>query len=382
MDHSIQSGEISLENVLLQNLTESTKIEKGYFHHFLKQQSHTQRTSSLLTVFLSFVSILYCHQFGPAIGALGMLGFATCGDSFVSFIAANSLTGIGGAMTSVGAGLYLADISTPVNRARTTAPLMVTALLGFSIGPALGGVVAETYGYHMPFYITAVGMSLGSISAMIYLPETLKKKQNVLNAQVLKLESVSKQWLDMLKIRKIQGINSVTFTTGILQGAGPVTGIIFATEILGMSMGELGIMFTVAVAGMAPASLLGAKISDTLKNRSTMMLPGLLISAATLGLQPLCTSMLPYATLVVIRSVAEGGCVMSNVSPYIIDNTTEEQRAQGMAMRNMGQDVGILVGATSMGLLSQMVGVVEAMYTCATLQTIAAVFFWERTRDV
>ena len=53
-------------------------------------------------------------------------------------------------------------------------------------------------------------------------------------------------------------------------------------------MGELGIMFTVAVAGMAPASLLGAKISDTLKNRSTMMLPGLLISAATLGLQPLC----------------------------------------------------------------------------------------------
>ena len=41
---------------------------------------------------------------------------------------------------------------------------MVTALLGFSIGPALGGVVAETYGYHMPFYITAVGMSLGSQS--------------------------------------------------------------------------------------------------------------------------------------------------------------------------------------------------------------------------
>ena len=44
---------------------------------------------------------------GPAVAAVGMLGFAASGDSFAAFIAANALAGVGGAMTSAGAGLYL-----------------------------------------------------------------------------------------------------------------------------------------------------------------------------------------------------------------------------------------------------------------------------------
>ena len=50
-------------------------------------------------------------------------------------------------------------------------------------------------------------------------------------------------------------------------------------------------------------------------------------------------------------------------------------------MRNMGQDVGILLGATSMGALSQVAGIEAAMYTTATLQAVAAFFFWSRTRE-
>lgn len=60
---------------------------------------------------------------------------------------------------------------------RTMAPLMTTALLGFAVGPALGGLVAETYGLHAPFLITAGGMMMGAASALVFLPETLQRRQ-------------------------------------------------------------------------------------------------------------------------------------------------------------------------------------------------------------
>ena len=42
--------------------------------------------------------------------------------SFTELALCSALAGVGGALTVAGSGLYLADISTPRNRARTTAP--------------------------------------------------------------------------------------------------------------------------------------------------------------------------------------------------------------------------------------------------------------------
>jgi MFS family permease len=81
---------------------------------------------------------------GPTVGALGFLGYAMGSNSFHSLVACSVVTRVGGAITSVGSGLFLSDMSTPLNRARTMAPLMTTALLGFAIGPAMSGYLAET----------------------------------------------------------------------------------------------------------------------------------------------------------------------------------------------------------------------------------------------
>lgn len=119
------------------------------------------------------------------------------------------------------------------------APLMVTALLGFAVGPALGGTVAEMYGIHVPFFICAAGMATGSVSALVFLPETLRRKSGTAadNGEVKKVLPAWQQWRDMIKMAPIQGINGVTFMMGVLQGASPVTGILYATEVLEMSTG-------------------------------------------------------------------------------------------------------------------------------------------------
>lgn len=157
--------------------------------------------------------------------------------------------------------------------------------------------------------------------------------------------------------------------------------VFFCFFVFFLIEGELGAMFTVCVLAMAVVVKPATAFSDKLRNRSRMILPGLVISAGCLAVQPMCGAVGTYVALQITRSVADAACVMPNVSPFIIDNTSAEQRAHALAMRNMGQDVGILLGATSMGVLSQVAGVPAAMYTTALLQTVAAIFFWTRTRD-
>ena len=368
---------------------------------------------------------------GPAIGAVGMLVFAYS-NSFPEFVLANTLAGVGGACTTAGAGLYLADISTPLNRARTMAPLMVTALLGFAVGPALGGIVAENYGLHAPFLITAGGMFAGSASAYVFLPETLKRMSSSVGAGSagagtgsgpepesesgsgsgsgsgtgLGLGSTDttsgnrthtsgddlsgegavveptalEQWQAMMRQPALQGINAVVFMTGFSQGAGPVTGILYATEHLGMSTGEVGFMFTACVLAMAAVVQPATGMSDRVKDRSSIMWPGLLVGSACFAAQSQCLSMWPYVGFAVLRALADAACVMPNVTPYIIDHTAEEQRAQALAMRNMVQDVGMLVGAAGMGLVTQVYGVQTAMLATGALQACAATVLFVRRR--
>lgn len=329
---------------------------------------------------------------GPAVGSLGYLGYAMGGDTFGALVAASAMTGIGGAMTSVGSGLFLSDISTPLNRARTMSPLMTTALLGFAMGPAVGGFIAETYSLHAPFLVTATGMGLASLSALALLPETRRRE---LHKRVAKestsqkvdgnknITSVPQMWKQLFRIQSMQGISAVAFMSGMLQGAGPVTTILFATETLNMSPGELGIMFCFQILAMSVMIQPATALSDRYRNttcRSVLILPGLVVSAAILAVQPFSTTMWEFAGLGALRAICDAMFVMPNVTPFIMDTTTQEQRAQALAIRNMSQDVGILVGATSLGALSQFSSVPTAMFTAAGLQAVATLFFYNRTQ--
>ena len=53
-----------------------------------------------------------------------MLGLASA-DSFLHLALANGCVGVGSATALAGAGLYLADLSTPRNRAQTNAPVNI-----------------------------------------------------------------------------------------------------------------------------------------------------------------------------------------------------------------------------------------------------------------
>lgn len=309
---------------------------------------------------------------GPAFGAVSMTCIGLSG-TFPQLVACSAASGIGGTMIMTGAGLYLNDIATPRNRARTTAPLMMTAIMGFAAGPALGGLLAQSYGLQAPFFVCAGGMTLASLSALAQLPET--KRETIGAKEGL---STVQQWRKLMGRPALQGIIAQVVSSGFANGAAPVSVVLFASEILNMSPSMIGLMFTAQVLAMGVCIQPATKLSDKVaamksSSRLRVMMPGMLTSAFALSLQSQCWTPEMFIGAGVLASMGNA-FVMPNVSAYIMDNTKQDERAQALAMQRMAQDVGLLMGASSMGLVASTYGVATAMVTTATLQATAAIF--------
>src|SRR5690606_32911699 len=92
---------------------------------------------------------------GPPVTAVGMIG-SGFSQAIVQLLAWRFVAGAGSAMYMTGAQIYLADISTPENRARFIGTNQGALLLGVSIGPGVGGLIAEFWGLRAPFYVVGL----------------------------------------------------------------------------------------------------------------------------------------------------------------------------------------------------------------------------------
>jgi len=84
------------------------------------------------------------------------------------------IAGITGASITT-ASAYIADVSTPENRAKNFGLIGAAFGLGFIIGPVIGGLLGQ-YGPRVPFYATAILCLLNFIYGYFVLPESLKKE--------------------------------------------------------------------------------------------------------------------------------------------------------------------------------------------------------------
>lgn len=111
---------------------------------------------------------------------LSLLGFAvdylflalapTYGWLFVG----RTVAGITGASFTT-ASAYIADISTPENKAKNFGMIGAAFGVGFIVGPAIGGLLSG-WGVRAPFYAAAVLCLLNFLYGYFVLPESLKKE--------------------------------------------------------------------------------------------------------------------------------------------------------------------------------------------------------------
>lgn len=111
--------------------------------------------------------VLLLSLFGFSVNYL-LLAWA---PSFFWLIIGRTIAGIAGSSLST-ASAYIADISDASTRAKNFGLIGAAFGLGFIVGPALGGLVAE-FGVRAPFYTSSVLCLLNALYGYFILPESL-----------------------------------------------------------------------------------------------------------------------------------------------------------------------------------------------------------------
>lgn len=142
---------------------------------------------------------------GPFLTSIGM-GLTSTVESLYGLMGWRFVVGAGGSMQMAGAQTYLADISSPSNRARTMAPMQLGFSAGMALGPAIGGFLADILSVRQTFLITGMAIFGACLNNAIMCPETKPKSLDIdikdSDVGMLGLiKNTLTEWTDILKER-------------------------------------------------------------------------------------------------------------------------------------------------------------------------------------
>eukprot|EP01134_Creolimax_fragrantissima_P005016 CFRG5016T1 len=303
---------------------------------------------------------------GPILCSVSMLMHGHS-YSFEQLMFWRFIQGCGSAMMMMGAQLYLADISNNRNRARTMAPMSAAWSAGVSCGPAIGGYLADSYGFQSPFYFVSLAIACVALNNTFRITETSHKPPSVESRKelVMKIGSdmkrTSSRWLRLLKecknTRSVLALHTSFWATA--SGAQFTLLPLLATSQFDVSAGGLGQLFASLAIVNVVMSQPSAYFSDTF-GRKTSMVPGTLLVSASIGLTPFAQSWEQLMGLVVMWGF--GNSILGTApTSYLVDITKERDRSDALALMRSGGDLGLLLGATASGLIASSMGVGTAM---------------------
>lgn len=322
-----------------------------------------------------------------AIG-VGGIGLSTC---FEELYLCRLFTGLGVAALSSAATMTVTDISNPLNRASTFAPIMSAFAAGTALGPAIGGILCDTIGINPTFYLSGASyIGLAAVNSVL-LSETKSRpmtfpwqcEANTTRADVSireSFESALGQWVPLLSkppIRNVCGING--FYWFALSGSQMTILPLILTDPTGLAMTAttVGQVYM----GMSAVQVLGnpilAKIVDKVGKVPGIVTGCTLISFAMATL-PLCDD---FQQMCGILGIWATGSTLLSTAPisFISDNVDDKSRAQAIALLRTTGDVGFLIGASSMGALATWTGSLEmAMQSSSGILLTATGWFATR----
>ncbi|MBS1506214.1 MAG: TCR/Tet family MFS transporter [Bacteroidetes bacterium] len=193
--------------------------------------------------------VLLGSLFGFGVDFL-FLGFApTIEWLFVGRI----IAGVMGASFST-AGAYIADISTPENKAQNFGMMGAAFGLGFIIGPVLGGLLGS-YGSRVPFFAAAGLALLNFLYGYFILPESLKEENR--RAFTWKRANPIGTFKSLFRFKVIVGLFVSLALVNIAGHAIQSNWSYYTIEkfkwtpkLIGISLGVVGIVFSIVQGGL------------------------------------------------------------------------------------------------------------------------------------
>jgi len=358
------------------------------------------------------------------VGGIGLSLFPGFGTPWLFFC--RLLTGFGVSAFTGGSFMYIADISTVLNRTRTFAPGMAAFQGGSALGPAIGGGLVHAVGMGATYGI--VGVSFASLALMNYilLPETLDKstltpqpvgsgvKGSVVtetkivpagidttnsfpsikahpNPNVMKIpnhdnllsicQKTLSSWRQLLthtNIRDIVSLNCAYWMT--ISGVQMTLLPLFMVDPLHLHPSQIGISFAVMSIISVLSSYKIASLADHVGKIEMTILGALLVTGSVMCV-PFATTFVQL--IAILAPLALGSTAISAIpQAYISDLTLPHQRSNAMALLRAGGDIGLLVGAILTGVIAQYSSVFTAIQLNGCVMLLAVAAFTLRSKQL
>jgi MFS family permease len=362
---------------------------------------------------------------------VGGIGFAS---SFETLYLCRLLTGFGVAALSTAGTLMITDVSTPLNRASTYAPVMSAFAAGTAFGPALGGMMVDQLGLHATFYV--VGLSYLGVAMVnnAILSETKsrpmefpwqkevsslaspasssssssaaaapwRRERSDSEAETFRdaIQGAIGQWVPLFRDPLIRSVMIMNGVYWIALAGGQMTLLpLILTNDLNFTATQVGQVYM----GMSMIQIFGNPIFGKLIDRvgkapvmigattcigtAMYMLPyacamdpttTTTAAAAVLGTAATTVSMESLWPLAATLGLWSVGSSMLSTAPlaYVSDRVDDHQRAQAIALLRTCGDIGFLIGATGTGALADYTNSFDlALQSNAALLLSATVWF-------
>ena len=314
---------------------------------------------------------------GPMVVAVGMIGSGLA-PTFAMLLLWRFVAGVGSAAYMTGAQIYLIDISEPRNRARHVAVNQGALLLGVSIGPGIGGLIAEIAGLTAPFIVVGLLALVAAAYAWLRLPETVGSAATTAVPQTgRENRRAVRHFLTSRDFVALAWVSMAVFT--VRAGANNTLVPLLAEGEFGWGPGEIGLLFSVAA--FVGLVLIGpaAWIADRFGRKVAIVPTGLIAAAgiASVALAPTAAWLVAGVLLIAVGSGVSGPAPAA----YTADIAPPEIRGVAMGMYRTAGDLGIVVAPPVLGWLADRSSISTALLINAAFVAGSALWFLVAARE-
>jgi len=284
------------------------------------------------------------------------------------------LFGIG--LAAVGPTLmsYVADISPASHLGRSYGWYTTAIYSGMSAGPAVGGFIAQGWGFRPLFLIAAAFTAIIVWLAFFFLPgprvtrdRQPLKPRNFLNSK------------DLWSNRPLLGCWLVTLGGCFGQGMF-VTFFPLYADYRGLNMGQIGVVFAVQAVVNALSRFPIGGLSDRVGNRRNLATLGFIAFGGTIAVLGVARSMAHFV-LVAIALGATMGLAFTPLGALIAETVPAESRGLAMGGYNTCIYLGMMLSSAFMGGVLGMIGFAEGFLLAGLLTFLTTAFFYLLLKD-
>lgn len=307
--------------------------------------------------------------------ALGNLlfGFVT---TFWLLIVQRALSGIGSANISA-ASAYIADISTPENRAKNMGLIGAAFGLGFIFGPAIGGFLAKHYG------ILGIGVfsaALGVINfglAYFLLPESLTEK-NIHAPLSFRPVTMLFRGLQVNIVRELFTLNFIfTVAFSMMQ----ITAALFWEEHYAMDESNRGLLF--GFTGLSTAivqGLLVGRLNKRFGERKLLYIGLLLMTAGLITMPLVPRSLLPVHLAALALIALANGCFTPSVFSLLSHTVAKHEQGKYMGLNQSAASLARVIGP-ALGGFAYALDYHAPYFAGALLCLLSVWLVWDLTKN-